>query len=343
MQLGVYTIGDRTPDPLTGRVPSESERLASMTLLAEHAEEAGFDVFAVGEHHNPPYASSSPTALLGFVAARTSRILLSTAATLITTNDPVRLAEDYATLQHLSGGRLDVMLGRGNTGPAYQWFGKDVRDSYGLAAENYALLRRLWSSEVPVDWEGEHRTPLQGFTSVPRPLGGTPPFVWHASVSSEETAELAAAYGDGFFANHLFWPWQHTERLIRHYRERFTGPGTPVVGIGAQVFARPRSQDAVAEFRPYFDESPVYGHGPTLEESMSRTPLIVGSPQQVVDKILGYRDYVGDYRRLLFLIDHAGLPPRTVLEQVELLGAEILPVLRREMPPNREPASRHTS
>ena len=339
MQLGVYTIGDRTPDPLTGRVPTESERLASMTLVAEQAEKAGFDVFAVGEHHNPPYASSSPTALLGFVAARTSRILLSTAATLITTNDPVRLAEDYATLQHLSGGRLDVMLGRGNTGPVYPWFGKDVRDSYALAAENYALLRRLWSSEAPVDWEGEHRTPLRGFTSVPRPPGGTPPFVWHASVSSEETAELAAAYGDGFFANHLFWPWQHTARLIGHYRERFAGPGSPVVGIGAQVFVRPRSQDAVAEFRPYFDESPVYGHGPSLEEYLGRTPLAVGSPQQVIDKILGYGGYVGDYRRLLFLIDHAGLPPRTVLEQVELLGTEVLPVLRRELPASPEPVA----
>jgi len=282
---------------------------------------------------------SSRSALLGFVAARTSRILLSTAATLITTNDPVRLAEDYATLQHLSGGRLDVMLGRGSTGPVYPWFGKDIRDSYALAAENYALLRRLWSSEAPVDWEGEHRTPLRGFTSVPRPPGGTPPFVWHASVSSEETAELAAAYGDGFFANHLFWPWQHTARLIGHYRERFTGLGSPVVGIGAQVFVRPRSQDAVAEFRPYFDESPVYGHGPSLEEYLSRTPLAVGSPQQVIDKILGYGGYVGDYRRLLFLIDHAGLPPRTVLEQVELLGTEILPVLRREMPASPEPAA----
>jgi putative FMN-dependent luciferase-like monooxygenase len=335
MQFGVYSIGDRTPHPRTGRVPTEHERLTAMTRIAEHAEAVGFDVFAAGEHHNPPYAASSPAALLSFVAARTSRLLLSTAATLITTNDPVRLAEDYATVQHLSGGRLDLMLGRGNTGPVYPWFGKEVAESFAIAAENYALLRRLWS-QAPLDWSGRYRTPLTAFTSVPRPLHDTPPSVWHASVSSEQTAELAAAYGDAFFANHLFWPWQHTRDLVRHYRERYAEHGhrTPaIVGIGSQAFVRPRSQDAIREFRPFFDNAPVYGLGSALEEYTGRTPLVVGSPQQVIDKVLGYRDYVGDHQRLLFLIDHAGLPLGTVLQQMDLLGAEVLPVLRREMPP----------
>ncbi len=108
-------------------------------------------------------------------------------------------------LQHLSGGRVDLMLGRGNTGPVYPWFGKDIREGIPLAVENYALLRRLWREEV-VDWEGKFRTPLQGFTSTPRPLDGVPPFVWHGSIRSPEIAEQAAYYGDGFFANHIFWP-----------------------------------------------------------------------------------------------------------------------------------------
>src|SRR5262245_8729141 len=103
MQFGVFTIGDRTPDPVSGQVPTEHERIKAMIAVAVKAEEVGFDVFATGEHHNPPYVASSPTALLGYVAARTSRLVLSTATTLITTNDPVRLAEDYATLQHLTG------------------------------------------------------------------------------------------------------------------------------------------------------------------------------------------------------------------------------------------------
>ena len=102
------------------------------------------------------------------------------------------------------------------------------------------------------------------------------------------------------------------------------------VGLGGQFFARPNSQDAVREFRPYFDVAPVYGHGPSLEEFTSQTPLTVGSPQQVIDRTLTFREYVGDYQRQLFLVDHAGLPLKTVLEQLDLLGEEVVPVLRRE-------------
>jgi putative FMN-dependent luciferase-like monooxygenase len=341
MQFGVYTIGDRRPGPLTGREPTEHERLKGMVRIAERAEAAGFDVFALGEHHHPPYASSSPATLLGYVAARTSRLLLSTAATLITTNDPVRIAEEYATLHHLCDGRLDLMLGRGNTGPVYPWFGKDARDSHAIAAESYGLLRRLWTEEA-VDWSGEFRTPLRGFTSVPRPLAGEPPFVWHATVAGAQTVDLAARHGDGLFANHIFWPRQHTASLVGQFREKYAGyghgpPEQAVVGLGGHVFVRPRSQDAITEFRPYFDNSPIYGHGVSLEQHMTMSPLTVGSPQQVIDAVLGYRDYVGDYQRQLFLIDHGGLPLDTVLEQVELLGTEVLPILRRELA-DRRPA-----
>ena len=105
---------------------------------------------------------------MAYIGAQTERIKLSTSTTLITTTDPVRIAEDYATLQHLLDGRMDLMLGRGNTGPVYPWFGKDIRDGIPLAIENYALLRRLWREEN-VDWEGKFRTPLQGFTSTPAP------------------------------------------------------------------------------------------------------------------------------------------------------------------------------
>ena len=225
-------------------------------------------------------------------------------------------------------------MGRGNTGPVYPWFGKDIRDGIPLAIENYALLRRLWREEN-VDWQGKYRTPLQGFTSTPRPLDGVPPFVWHGSIRSPEIAEQAAYYGDGFFANHIFWPASHTRQMVDLYRRRFEhyGHGTAdqaIVGLGGQVFMRTNSQDAVREFRPYFDNAPVYGHGPSLEEFTSQTPLTVGSPQEVIEKTLGFREYAGDYQRQLFLVDHAGLPLKAVLEQLDLLGEEVVPVLRKE-------------
>ncbi len=169
-----------------------------------------------------------------------------------------------------------------------------------------------------------------------------PPFVWHGSIRSPEIAEQAAYYGDGFFSNHIFWGPSHTKRMVELYRRRFAhyGHGAPeqaIVGLGGQVFMRRNSQDAVNEFRPYFDNAPVYGGGPSLEDFMAQTPLTVGSPEQVVERTLGFRDYVGDYQRQLFLMDHAGLPLKTVLEQVELLGTEVVPVLRREFAARRAP------
>ncbi len=231
MQFGVFTVGDVTADPTTGREPTEGERIKAMVTIALKAEEVGLDVFATGEHHNPPFVPSSPTTMLGYIAARTERLLLSTATTLITTNDPVKIAEDYAMLQHLADGRVDLMMGRGNTGPVYPWFGQDIRNGIPLAIENYDLLRRLWREDV-VDWKGRFRTPLQSFTSTPRPLDGVPPFVWHGSIRSPEIAEQAAYYGDGFFANHIFWPAEHTQRMVgplpaalRALRPRLRRPG----------------------------------------------------------------------------------------------------------------------
>lgn len=343
MQFGIFSVSDITRDPVTGVTPSEAERIDAIVQIARKTEEVGLDVFAIGEHHNPPFFSSSPTTLLGHIAATTERLILTTATTLITTNDPVKIAEDYAMLQHLSKGRMDLMLGRGNTGPVYPWFGKDIRAGLPLALENYNLLHRLWREDV-VDWEGNYRTPLQGFTATPRPLDGVPPFVWHGSIRTPEIAEQAAYYGNGFFANHIFWPTAHSLQLIEFYRQRFEhyGHGTKkqaIVGLGGQAYIAKKSQDAWNEFRPYFNEAPVYGHGPSLEDFAEMTPLSVGSPQEIIDKTLTFHDTFGDYQRQLWLMDHAGLPLKTVLNQLDLLGEEVVPVLRKELQARRDPES----
>ena len=334
MQFGIFSVGDVTTDPTTNTTVSEHERIQSILAIARKAEEVGLDVFATGEHHNPPFVPSSPTTMLGYLAAQTDGIILSTSTTLITTNDPVKIAEDYAMLQHLAGGRVDLMLGRGNTGPVYPWFGQDIRNGIALAYENYGLLHRLWREDV-VDWEGKLRTPLTGFTSTPRPLDGVPPFVWHGSIRSPEIAEQAAYYGDGFFHNNIFLPQDHVQRMVDLYRRRFEHYGhgaadQAIVGLGGQVFMRPNSQDAIREFRPYFDHAPVYGGGPSLEDFMDQTPLTVGTADQVIERTLRFRDVVGDYQRQLFLVDHAGLPLPIVLEQIEMLAELVVPVLRRE-------------
>src|SRR5262249_6144972 len=179
-------------------------------------------------------------------------------------------------------------------------------------------------------------------TSIPRPLDDVPPFVWHGSIRSPEIAEQAAFYGDGFFANNIFWPKEHYIRLIRFYRQRYAhyGPGTEqesIRGRGGPAYIATNCQDAHRDFRPYFNEAPVYGHGPSMEDFEELTPVSVGSPQEVIDKTLTFREHFGDYQRQLFLMDHAGLPLKTVLNQLELLGGEVIPVLRREIEARQDP------
>jgi putative FMN-dependent luciferase-like monooxygenase len=341
MELGIFGVGDRHPNAETGRTPTEHERISEIARIARHAEDVGLDVYALGEHHNPPFIPSSPTTILGYVAAKTERIILSTSTTLITTNDPVKIAEDYATLQHLAEGRVDLMLGRGNTPEVYPWFGQDIRNGIELAVEHYALLRRLWDEEV-VDWEGRFRTPLRGFVATPRPLDGVPPFVWHASIRSPEIAEQAAYYGDGFFVNNLFMSHEYFKRYVDFYRERYehyravgrhAGPPGGIVGAGGGIYVRPRSQDAWREFRPVYEQHPNLSSSGSLDDAVAKTGLNVGSPAEIVEQVLGQRDLFGDYQRQLFAIDMAGIPEQTVHEQLDLIGTDVLPALRREFTP----------
>lgn len=335
MEFGIFGVGDIAPNAWTGEVPTEQERIRAIVRIAKHAEDIGLDVFAMGEHHNPPFISSADTTLLAYVAALTERITLSTSTTLITTNDPVRIAEEFATLQHLAGPRVDLMLGRGNTAEVYPWFGQDIRQGIPLAIENYALLRRLWREEK-VTWSGQFRTPLVDFTSVPRPLDGTPPFVWHGSIRSPEIAEQAAYYGDGFFVNNLFMSHEYFRQYVEFYRERFAhyghgGPEDAIVGAGGAIYVRPNSQDAWKEMRPFYDVHPVLSSTGSLEKAVAETGLAVGSPAEVIEQVMRHREFFGPFRRQLFAVDFAGIPETSVHEMLDLIGAEVLPVLRSEM------------
>jgi alkanesulfonate monooxygenase SsuD/methylene tetrahydromethanopterin reductase-like flavin-dependent oxidoreductase (luciferase family) len=232
------------------------------------------------------------------------------------------------------------MLGRGNTVPVYPWFGQDIRQGLPLALEHYNLLHRLWREDV-VDWEGSFRTPLQGFTSIPRPLDDVPPFVWHGAIRTPEIAEQAAYYGNGYFANNILAPNFHFVPLVNLYRERFAhyGHGTPeqaIVGLGGHAFIARRSQDAVSAFRPYFEGSPIFG-------SYARG-LHAAHAAERRQPAGGHREdphLPGGLRRLpapAVDVDAVGLPVEMALEQVELLGTEVVPVLRKEMEARARPA-----
>ena len=167
-----------------------------------------------------------------------------------------------------------------------------------------------------------------------------PPFVWHGSIRSPEIAEQAAFYGDGFFVNNLFMSHAYFKQYVDFYRARFahhreegrhSGPDRGVVGAGGAIYVRPRSQDAWREFRPTFEGHPIMGSSGTLEDAVANTGLNVGSPAEIVEQVLAQREFFGDYQRQLFVVDMAGIPERVVHEQLDLIGSDVLPVLRKEL------------
>ena len=330
MQFGVFSVSDIARDPLTGKMPSESERIDAIQQIARTTEEVGLDVFAIGDHHSQPFYSMSPALILAAVAAQTSKIILSTSI-LVTTTDPVHIAEEYALLQHLSKGRVDLMLGRGDAARLTEL--EDAR-AQDLAIENYRLLHELWAEES-VDWEGRFHAPLIDFTSTPRPLDDTPPMVWHAPTRWPETAEEAAYYGDGYVVPTSFAGPEQLLKLANLYRQRFEeyghGPADHAcIALGGQIFVAKNSQDAFDQYRPYFSEL-AFGLSMTLEEYAHRTMAAIGSPQQVIENILAMRETYGNYQRHILLVDHAGLPLSTVQNQLEMIGGEVVPTLRQEL------------
>jgi len=316
-------------------------RIDATQRIGRACEEAGLDVFAIGEHHTSGYFSSSPPVLLGAVAAQTSTIALSTAVTMVTTSDPVRLAEDYSTVQHVAAGRVDIVLGRCGTVPPYGRSTNDTRAAQNLTYENYHLLQLLWR-EKEVDWDGQFRAPLMSFTANPRPLDDVPPFVWHGAARTIAAAEHAASYADGLFAATMLGRPHEVATVIDHYRSAYERNGhgradQAIVGVGQLVFVAETSQDARRLFRPYFHASPVFDPDMSLEQAEADAHVIVGSPQEVTEKILANRDLYGDYQRQMFWIDHGGMSLDVVLGQLDLLGSQVVPTLRTEFAARRAP------
>jgi len=336
MQFGVFSVSDIARDPVTKKTATEAERIDAVQRIACTAEEVGMDVFAIGEHLSPPFFSSSPALILAAIAAQTKKIILST-STLVTANDPVNVAQDFSLLQHLAKGRVDLMLARADApGPCQD----SSSLAHDMAIENTHLLRELWTEEF-IEWEGRFREPLVEFTSTPRPLDNVPPLIWHAATNWSEVADDAAFYGDPFFAATSFAPANQLSAFVELYRQRFEeygrGPGNQaILGLGSPIFVARNSQDAFAGYRPYFNEM-AYGMGITLEQYAESTMAPIGSVQQVIERVLALRETYGDYQRHIFLVDHTGMPLTTVLDQLDIIGNDVVPVLRQDFETLRVP------
>ncbi|MCT9934243.1 LLM class flavin-dependent oxidoreductase [Planotetraspora sp. A-T 1434] len=328
---------------------STTDRFREVIDNAVLAEELGFDGFGVGERHERPFISSSPPVVLSHVAALTKRIRLFTAVTTLSLLDPVRAFEDYSTLDHLSGGRLELIIGKGNGAAQAQLFHVTAEDQWDRNREGYELFRRLWR-EDKVTWEGRFRPPLENAETWPRPLQ-QPIRVWHGSATSTDSVDLAARWGDPLFSANVTNPIEPYAELIDYYRERwkFYGhdPADALVGAGtAGYYAAKTSQEAIETYRPVYDAriarfkktgvTPVF---PTLEDAIERGSILVGSPQQIIDKVLRYHDRFG-HEVMHLSADADGLTDSQHRTALELFQSDIAPVLRREIPSRPFPTGR---
>ena len=345
MELGLYTFAELTPDPATGRAISPAVRLGNLVEEARLADEVGLDVFAVGEHHRPDFAVSAPAVALAAIAARTSRIRLSSAVTVLSSDDPVRVFQQFSTLDLLSGGRAEIMAGRGSFIESFPLFGYDLADYDELFAEKLDLLLRLREDELAT-WAGRLRAPLDAVGIYPRPVQHPLP-VWVAVGGNPASAARAGALGLPMALAIIgglperFAPFAEIHR--RAALE--TDHAVPALSINSHGFIAATSQEASDASWPQFSAMMTKigrerGWPPMTREDFEASRTLrgahaVGSPQEVVEKILFQHEIFGHQRFLLYLssFDH----PKT-MRAIELYGTEVAPVVRAEVARRRSNA-----
>jgi len=341
MDIGIYTFGDVPPVPKGARSSVEAQRLRDLLDEVELADQVGLDVYGVGEHHRPDYAISAPAIVLAAAAARSKRIRLTSAVTVLSSDDPVRVFESFATLDALSNGRAEIMAGRGSFIESFPLFGYDLDDYDQLFSEKLDLLLKLRDNER-VTWSGTMRAPINGLGVYPRPVQDPLP-VWIAVGGTTQSVVRAGRLGLPMALAIIGGAPERFAPVVDLYRETARQAGHDAsrlpVSINSHVFVGDDSQEAADAFYPAYAEVMTRvgrerGWPPLSREQFEagrtlRGALAVGSPQQVIDKILFQHEIFGHQR---FLAQVSGVVPHaTMMRHIELLGTEVAPVVRREV------------
>ena len=338
MELGLYTFADVGP----GSDPAR--RMRELVEEIELADRVGLDVFGVGEHHRPDYAVSSPAVALAAAATRTENIRLSSAVTVLSSDDPVRVFQDFATLDLISGGRAEIMAGRGSFIESFPLFGYDLGDYNELFAEKLELLLRLRGSER-VTWSGRHRAPLEDVGVYPRPVQDPLP-VWIAVGGTPQSVVRAALLGLPLAIAIIGGQPENFAPLVRLYRQAAEEAGHDPAGlpvsINSHAYVAETSQGASDEYFPTYAAmmnriGRERGWGPMGRRQFEagRSPrgaLLVGSPEEVVEKILYGHGLFGN-ERFMAQISVGALPHEKVMRAIELFGTEVAPAVRKELSP----------
>jgi probable LLM family oxidoreductase len=338
VELGLATFADL---PLGADPPHAARRLNELLEEIELADQLGLEVFGVGEHHRPDYAVSAPPIALAAAAARTQKIRLSSAVTVLSSADPVRVFQDFATLDLLSGGRAEIMAGRGSFTESFPLYGFDLDDYDALFAEKLELLLALRSSER-VTWSGRHRAALHDVGVYPRPLQDPLP-VWIAVGGTPASVARAGMLGLPLMIAIIGGPPARFAPLVDLYRRAVAeggapaSPAGPAIGINSHTYLAPTSQRAADEYFPAYSQVMNRIGRERGWPPMSRAQfdaacgpeghLLVGSPQQVVEKILAEHELFG-HDRFLAQVSIGALPHARAMRAIELFGSEVAPVVR---------------
>lgn len=339
MELGITTFAETIPDPESGETISHGERLHQVLAEVELAEAVGLDVYGIGEHHRPDFAVSAPAVVLAAAAARTSRIRLSPAVTILSTDDPVRVFQRFATLDLISNGRAELLVGRGSFIESFPLFGYDLENYDELFAEKLDLLLAIRDNEL-VTWSGKFRSPLDQQGVYPRPLqnplpvwvgvGGNPQSMIRAGVNGLPVA-LAIIGGDPARFSVL------ADLHVRALSQAGHDPSTVPLGVHAHGYIADDASRAADEFYPSYAVAmsrigQERGWPPMTRNQYDAMigpggSLVLGTPQQVADKILRWRDVLG-IERFMLHTSVGTMPHEQVLRSIELLGTVVAPLVR---------------
>ena len=342
-EIGIMTFGEITEDPATGALPAPAQRVRETIEQAKVADEVGLDLFGVGEHHRTDFVGSAPTILLAAAAEHTKNIKLTSSVTVLSSEDPVRVWEQFATIDLLSEGRAEIIAGRGSYTESFPLFGYDLRNYAELFREKLDLLLKI-RDQNPLTWQGRLRAPLVDADIAPRAYGDTIP-IWVGVGGSPASAVSTGRLGLPMAMALLLGPVNFHLETIELYREAAEQAGHDAAALPVSIVAGGlvgrTSQEARDGMYPYFakgmlDNNHQRGAGFLIPrtafdaQASPRGGLLVGSPQEVIDKLLAYHEVYG-LGRAIIQMGFGGMPQTEHLKAIERLGTEVAPVVRREV------------
>lgn len=341
MEFGIYTFAETPADAGQGNAQATAQRLRELIEEVELADQLGLDVYGVGEHHRPDYVVSAPTVVLAAAAERTKNIRLTSAVTVLSSEDPIRVFQQFATLDLLSGGRAEIMAGRGSFIESFPLFGYDLNDYNVLFAEKLDLLLKLREQER-ITWSGRTRAPLNDLGVYPRPLQEPLP-VWVAVGGTPQSAIRAGTLGLPMALAIIGGLPEQFVPFVDLYRETGQGAGHPdsrlKVSINSHLYVAEDSQQASNDFFPGYAAvmsriGRERGWSPLTRQQFEagrtlRGALFVGSPQEIIDKIMYQYELFG-HQRFLAQISVGGMAHAKIMKAIELFGTRVVPVVRKE-------------